>query len=239
MTELLYLQDHYLREFDARIEAIPEPRSVVLDKTAIFPRGGGQPSDYATIICSNDSRFEVIDSSKTDGKVVHNLSTEIAITRLGETVHCLVDWNLRYLHMRYHTALHILSGVVYQKFDSKITGGQIYPDRARLDLTLTDLSKEKLTLIEAEMNKIVTADREVRIYWLTTEEALQRKDLSRLSADLVPKGLDRLRVVDIVGFDAQFDGGTHVAKTGEVGKIRISKTENKGKASKRIEIVLD
>ncbi len=140
--------------------------------------------------------------------------------------------------MRYHTALHILSGLVFLKFGAKITGGQIYSDRARLDFSLNDLTKERVAVIESEINRVVTENREVRTYWLTTEEALQRKEMYKLSADLLPKGLDKLRIVDIVGFDAQLDGGTHVAKTGEVGRIKISKTENKGKDNKRIEILL-
>ena len=239
MTELLYLEDHYLKQFDATVVEIPDPKSIVLDKTAIFPRGGGQPSDRGKITFKDGSTSEVLDSSKTDGKVVNNLAKPVSGEKLGEKVRCEVDWNLRYMHMRYHTALHILSGVVFHEFNAKITGGQIYPDRARLDLALSDLGKEKVALIESEMNRIVQENREVKTYWLTSEEALQKKEMSRLSADLVPKGLDRLRVVDIVGFDAQLDGGTHVARTGEVGKIRISRTENKGKDSKRIEIVID
>ncbi len=239
MTELLYLENHYLKEFDGIIVEVPESKSLVLDKTAIYPRGGGQPSDHASITFADGTSFQVVDSAKVDGKIVHNLATPIGNERIGQKVHCVLDWDSRYLHMRHHTALHILSGVVYHKFRAKITGGQIYSDRARLDLALSDLSKEKVALIESEMNKIVAEDREVSIYWITADEALQRKEMSRLSADLVPKGLDRLRVVDIVGFDAQLDGGTHVARTGEVGKIRISRTENKGKDSKRIEIVLD
>jgi misacylated tRNA(Ala) deacylase len=140
--------------------------------------------------------------------------------------------------MRHHTALHILSGVVFHKFNARITGGQIYPDRARLDLALADLSMEKKTLIEQEVNAIVAENREVKTEWLSAEEALKRGELYRLSADLLPKGVEKLRIVDIVGFDAQLDGGTHVARTGEIGKIRISRTENKGKDNKRIEIVL-
>lgn len=238
MTSLLYLDDHYLKEFQAKIIEVPDPKSVVLDRTAIFPRGGGQPSDHGVINLKDGSTFNVIDSSKDDDRVVHHLATQIGGERVGETVHCSVDWNLRYLHMRYHTAVHILSGVVYHRFGAKITGGQIYSDHARLDLNLEDLSKDKLGAIESEMNRIVTDDREVKSYWVSTQEALQMKDMSKLSADLLPKNLQRLRIVDIVGFDAQLDGGTHVAKTGEVGKIKITRTQNKGKDNKRIEIVL-
>lgn len=238
MTRLLYLDDHYLKEFEANIVEVPDPKSVVLNRTAIFPKGGGQPSDHGVISFRDGMTFDVVDSSKEDEKVVHHLTASIGNERIGETVHCSLDWNLRYFHMRYHTAVHILSGVVYHKFGAKITGGQIYSDHARLDLNLEDLSKDRLSIIESEMNRIVSEDLEVKSYWVSTEEALQMKDMSKLSADLLPKNLQRLRIVDIVGFDAQLDGGTHVAKTGEVGKITIARTQNKGKDNKRIEIVL-
>ena len=116
------------------------------------------------------------------------------------TVHGVVDWNLRYKHMRHHTALHILSGVVYHKFNSRISGGQIYPDRARLDFALSDLSKERLDSIELDVNKVVNENREVRVLWIGSEEAMKQPELYRLSASLLPKGLDKLRIVDIVGF---------------------------------------
>jgi len=242
MTEMLYLYDHYLKEFDASVVEFPDEKSVVLDRTAIYPRGGGQPSDKGTLIFEMGRKIDVIESSKDHDRVTHFLSEKLTpeemISLKGSRVRGIVDWELRYKHMRHHTALHILSGVVFHKFGSRITGGQIYPDRARLDFTLDDLSKERLAIIESEMNRIVSDDREVKTFWLGAEEALKMKELYRLSADLLPKGLEKLRIVDIVGFDAQLDGGTHVAKTGEVGKITISKTENKGKDNKRIEIVL-
>jgi misacylated tRNA(Ala) deacylase len=242
MTELIYLEDHYLREFDAKILEVLDAKSLVLDRTAFYPRGGGQPSDRGVIVLDDGTKLDVTDSSKGDGKVVHILANPIAREDpsflTGTQVHCLVDWPLRYLHMRYHTALHILSGLTFQKFGAMITGGQIYPDRARLDFSLEDVSKERISMIESEANRIVTENHEVRTYWLTTEEALQKKEMYRLSADLLPKGLDKLRIVDIVGFDAQLDGGTHVARTSEIGTIKVSKTQNKGRDNKRIEIVL-
>lgn len=238
MTELLYLNDHYLKEFDAVIVEIPDPKSVVLDKTCFYPRGGGQPSDKGKIAFKDGSIREVVESSKNETGIVHSLSSELAQIKRGEEVHCSLDWLLRYLHMRYHTALHILSGVAFLNFGARITGGQIYPDRARLDFALGDFSKERVATIESEINKVVKEDREVKTYWLTTDEALKQKEMYRLSADLLPKGLGKLRIVDIVGFDAQLDGGTHVARTGEVGEIKITKTQNKGKDNKRIEIQL-
>jgi misacylated tRNA(Ala) deacylase len=242
MTEMLYLYDHYLKEFDAVVVEVPEAKSMVLDRTAIYPRGGGQPSDHGTLIFEDGQKFVVTESSKDHGRVLHSIADSLSPEDSGRTkgkrVHGIIDWELRYKHMRHHTALHILSGVVYQKFGSRITGGQIYPERARLDFTLDDLSKERLATIEEEMNRVVSDNCEVKTFWLGAEEALAKKDLYRLSADLLPKGLEKLRIVDIVGFDAQLDGGTHVAKTGEIGKISVSKTENKGKDNKRIEIVL-
>lgn len=234
-----------MKQFDAVIVAVPNSKSIILDKTAIYPRGGGQPSDHGWIkVESTDGspNFEVTEASKSPEGVVHVLSSEIPDGLTGQLtgnqVHGLVDWDLRYKHMRHHTALHILSGVVYHKYSARITGGQIYSDRARLDLSLDDLSKERKSEIEAEMNRIVSENLDVTTHWLTAEEALKKPELYRLSADLLPKGQELLRIVEIVGFDAQLDGGTHVAKTGEVGNIKISKSENKGKDNKRIEIVL-
>jgi misacylated tRNA(Ala) deacylase len=242
MTDLLYLHDHYLKEFDAKIDEFPSDDTVVLNRTAIYPRGGGQPSDHATLTTGSGRKLEVIDSFKDNDKAICRLSSALNENErselMGSGVHGAIDWDLRYKHMRHHTALHILSGVVYLKFNSRITGGQIYPDRARLDFTLSDLSKARLDTITSEANKIVREDKQVRAFWLSAEEALKQPELYRLSADLLPKWLDKLRIVEIVGFDAQLDGGTHVARTGEIGEIKISKTENKGKDNKRIEIVL-
>jgi misacylated tRNA(Ala) deacylase len=246
LTELLYLNDHYAKEFDAIVDKVVSDRSLILNKTLIYARGGGQPSDHAWITAKSSSgkqKLETKDSQKTLEGVVHELTTEISTSLqrelIGSQVHGVLDWDLRYKHMRHHTALHILSGVVYHKYQAKITGGQIYQDRARLDLSLDDLSKERKSEIETEMNRIISQDLPVKTFWIDSEEALKKSELYRLSADLLPKGQDKLRIVDIVGFDAQLDGGTHVARTGEIGRIRISKSENKGKDNKRIEIVLE
>jgi misacylated tRNA(Ala) deacylase len=245
LTELLYLNDHYAKEFDATVSKVVNSKSLILDQTLIYARGGGQPSDHAWIILQSGSeklKFETKESQKTPDGVIHEFTEEIPVglqnDLVGARVHGMLDWELRYKHMRHHTALHILSGVVYHKYRAKITGGQIYSDRARLDLSLDDLSKERKIEIETDMNKAVSGNLPVRTYWIDSEEALKKSELYRLNADLLPKGQQKLRIVDIVGFDAQLDGGTHVAQTGEIGTIKISKSENKGKDNKRIEIVL-
>jgi misacylated tRNA(Ala) deacylase len=243
LTELLYLNDHYLKEFDAVIVSSPSNTTLILDRTAIYPRGGGQPSDHGSLVLEGSGlKLGVVESSKGPEGVVHELSTAIPdpVSKglPGKRVHAIIDWELRYKHMRHHTALHILSGVVFHKYAARITGGQIYADRARLDLSLSDLSKERRSEMESEMNRIVSENLNVVTRWLSAEEALQKPELYRLNPGLLPQGQEKLRIVEIVGFDAQLDGGTHVAKTGEIGTISISKWENKGKDNKRIEIVL-
>ena len=242
MTQLLYLDDHYLKEFDTKVVSIPTEKSVVLEETALYPRGGGQPSDRGHVVLKDGTKLEVLDSMKEQTGVQHIFSDAIPSNvredLVGQDVHGVVDWELRYKHMRHHTALHILSGMAFLRLGARITGGQIHSDRARLDFSLNDLSKDRVAMIEEEINKIVQQNLEVRTFWLSTEEALQKKELYKLSADLLPKDVEKLRIVEIVGFDSQLDGGTHVARTGEIGQIKISKTENKGKDNKRIEIIL-
>jgi Ser-tRNA(Ala) deacylase AlaX len=139
--------------------------------------------------------------------------------------------------MRHHSALHVLVGAVYRLFNARVTGGAIYPDRARMDFSLEDLNKDRVAEIERETNRVLAEDRPITVRFVTQEE-FARSDLVRLARDLVPKDLDRIRVVEIEGYDAQADGGTHVGRTGEVGALRIVKTENKGKANRRLEIQL-
>ncbi len=239
----MYLDDHYLKEFEAKVVSVPTDKSVVLEKTALYPRGGGQPSDRGHIVLKDGTKLEVVDSMKEQTSVQHIFSdfipSNLREDLVGQDIHGVVDWELRYKHMRHHTALHILSGLAFLKLGARITGGQIHSDRARLDFSLNDLSKDRVAMMEEEINKIVQQNLEVRTFWLSVEDALQKKELYKLSADLLPKGVEKLRIVEIVGFDSQLDGGTHVARTGEIGQIKISKTENKGKDNKRIEIVLN
>jgi misacylated tRNA(Ala) deacylase len=140
--------------------------------------------------------------------------------------------------MRTHTALHILCGTIWREFGVQVTGGQMYPDRARMDFAMEDLSKERLVLIEEKINQAVEADYPIRVYSLPREEAFAIPDLIRTKINLLPPEIPQVRIVEIVGLDLQADGGTHVNHTSEVGKIKIIKSENKGRINKRLEIQL-
>lgn len=234
MAELLYLKDSYLREFEARVVSLAD-KKVVLDRTAFYPVGGGQPSDKGWLEWSG-GKAEVVEVVKRGEEVFHVLEGDLP--EPGTPVKGTLDWKLRYRHMRYHTALHILAGAVYHLFGSTITGSQIHSDKARIDFTLEDLSKERVEAIEREANGVVEEGRRVLVKFIPREEALKNPQLVRIRPDLIPN-IPILRVVEIEGFDAQLDGGTHVSNTREVGKIKIVKTINKGKHNRRLEIVLE
>ncbi len=235
MVELLYLLDCYLKEFEAHVLRISE-EGVVLDKTAFYPEGGGQPSDKGLLI-HGDEKYEVNYVFKKDDEVYHVVEGAQTLTP-GDIVKGVIDWDRRYTYMRYHTALHVLSGVVYNLYGSVVTGSQISEDKARIDFTLEDLSKEKVQVIEDKANEIVQEARAVKIKFIPREELLRNPSLIRIKPELIPN-IPILRVVEIEGFDAQIDGGTHVSNTREIGRIRIIKTINKGRFNKRIEIKLE
>lgn len=233
MTELLHMEDSYLREFDASVVA-QNDQSVRLDRTAFYPGGGGQPPDIGWLRWSG-GESRVIHMKEEERVVWHVL--EGPIPPVGQEVRGALDWERRYAIMRYHSALHVLVGAVYHLYNASVTGVAIYPDRARMDFSLEDLSRERIAAIEAEANRIIQEGRRVLVRWISREE-FEHADLVRLARNLVPSGLPRIRVIEIEGFDAQADSGTHVANTKEIGRLVITKTDNKGKINRRMEIVL-
>jgi misacylated tRNA(Ala) deacylase len=239
-TELLYLDDAYRREFDAGVVAVDEDkRAVALDATLFFPTGGGQPNDTGQLIVGG-ATAPVVDVAKDkEGVVWHALAPDAALPDVGERVHGVIDWPRRYLIMRLHTAQHIMNGIIWRDHGSHVTGAQITPPEGRLDFELAGMSQEFARSVEAAINAVVEDDLPVRILWLPRVEADRDPSLIRLKANLIPRSIDPLRVVDIVGLDRQADGGTHVAATGEVGLVRVVKTESKGKANKRVRIAVD
>src|SRR3954453_8569090 len=240
MTELLYASDAYLKDVDAVVQEIRDD-AVVLDRTVFYPTGGGQPHDTGTLswTAADGSTHEcrVIEVKRKGPDVLHEIDGETP--PVGTTVHGAIDWDRRFALMRHHTALHSMSGVIYRLHGALVTGGQMYVDRARMDFALEDLSAEKLQAIEDETNRLMSEGHPVHVSILPREEAFQIPDLIRTNINLLPPAIQEVRVVNIEGIDQQADGGTHVANTSEVGRVRITKTENKGRINKRLEIVVE
>ena len=235
-TELLYATDAYLREFDAQVQEVTAEGGVILDRTAFYPTGGGQPHDLGTLTWDGGSA-NVVEVRKAGNQVVHRL--DAPPPTVGALVHGVVDWQRRYALMRHHTALHSMSGVIYQLYGATVTGGQMYVDRARMDFQLPDLSQERLARIEQRTNELLAEARPVSVRFMPRDEAFVIPDLIRTRVNLIPENVSEIRVINIEGIDQQADGGTHVANTREVGRVRIVGSENKGKGNKRLEIVLE
>lgn len=238
MTELLYQTDSYLREMEAKVTAVDEAqRAVCLDRTVFYPGGGGQPPDLG-ILQVGEITFPVIGMKKNGNEVWHFLGGNAPLPAIGASVHGSLDWERRYALMRTHTALHILCGVVFRDYGALVTGGNMDPLAGRMDFEFESLHGELVAEIEAKVNAEVAAARPVRVRILPREEAFQIPDLIRTKINLLPEGIREVRVVEIVGLDLQADGGTHVANTSEVGRIRVVDYKSKGKINKRIYIEL-
>jgi misacylated tRNA(Ala) deacylase len=234
-TELLYLRDAELRSFDATVTAHAGDDGVVLDQTAFYVTGGGQPHDTGTL-----AGFPVLDVRKDrdSGEVVHAIDGPLPA--VGERVHGEVDWERRHQLMRTHTALHVLCGVIWNEYGVAVTGGNMEPLSARMDFEFDPLPSGFGETIEARVNEELAAARPIDIVFLPRSTAVEDEDLIRTKVNMIPPSVQEIRVVDIVGLDKQADGGTHVRTTNEVGRIKVVKTESKGKGNKRIRIeVLD
>src|ERR687885_448783 len=236
MTKELFLKDAYLKEFTARVVELAG-REVILDRTAFYPGGGGQPADKGALGVG-PIRAAVVDVRRGGGDIVHVLDAPIPGT--VRELNGELDWERRYTHMRYHTALHVLSGVIWQNFGAKVTGGQMRADRARMDFSFPGKwTADVVGEIERLANEALAEGRPVRVYELPREEALKNPDLIRTQVNLVPERVKVVRIVEVEGIDAQADGGTHVANTREVGVLEITNHKSKGRQNKRVEFVLD
>ncbi len=235
MTEELFLKDSYLRKFEARVVRLAG-REAVLGRTAFYPGGGGQPPDRGTLGVGPVSA-KVVDVRRGGAEIVHVLDNPIpdSVRDLkGE-----LDWERRYAHMRHHTALHVLSGVIWRNFEAKVTGGQMRADRARMDFSFPgEWTVDVVGEIERLTNEALASARSVKVYELAREEALKNADLIRTQVNLVPERVRVIRIVEIEDLDTQADGGTHVANTREVGQMEITGHKSKGRQNKRIEFVL-
>jgi misacylated tRNA(Ala) deacylase len=235
-TKLLYHENSFMFECSATVVYV-EGDEIALDATVFYPGGGGQLPDHGTISWDNHEQVSnVISLNKRNEIVWHTL--DCLPPTVGSEVICKIDWDFRYRMMRTHTALHVLCGTIWREFGVQVTGGQMYPDRARMDFAMEDLNKERLAFIETKVNEAIEADYPIRVYTLPREKAFAIPDLIRTKVNLLPPEMQQIRIVDIVGLDLQADGGTHVHRTKEVGGIQIIKAENKGRVNKRLEIKL-
>ncbi|MEM0156141.1 MAG: alanyl-tRNA editing protein [Thermoplasmataceae archaeon] len=238
MTAKLYLNNMYLKDFDAAVKSI-DGDGIILDSTAFYPTGGGQPNDTG-VLSAHGITYEITDVTKKGPDVAHRI-LGTSQPEVGDMVHGTIDWTRRYAHMRYHTAIHIMDGVVNRDYSDRglITGSQIYEDRARVDFDLPGITRELAEEIIEKANEVVRAGHNVYAREITREEAEKIQGLARTAPgrELI-KSLDTVRIIDISGFDMQADGGTHVANTREVGNIIFKGIQSKGAHNKRVEFVL-
>ncbi len=235
MTTELFREDAYLKICDATIVSIGED-GVVLNRTVFYPEGGGQPGDMGTLTLSDGSIVSVVDTRKAAGgnDVVHVLDEGAGSLAEGQTVIAAIDWERRYKHMRMHTCMHLLCSLI----EGGVTGGSVGETKSRLDFDLPDTSLDK-EQITADLNRLVEEDHAVSASWITDEEMFQREDLVRTMSVKPPMGQGRVRLMEVAGVDLQPCGGTHVKSTGEIGRVRIGKIENKGKHNRRVNILFD
>jgi len=236
MTERIYSTDSYVREATARVVASDgDDGRLLLDRTAFYPGGGGQPCDVGELWLGDD-RLAVTRVTQDGAGVWHWV--EGGLPSVGSEVTGKVDWERRYLLMRTHTAMHALCGVIWERFQSPVTGGNMNPGEGRLDFELPQWDPEDKDPIEVELNRQLALNRAVEVSFLPREEADLDPSLIRTKVSLLPAALREVRVIDIVGLDRQADGGTHVNATDEVGEIRVKKVESKGKGFRRIRLEL-
>jgi misacylated tRNA(Ala) deacylase len=234
-THNLYHTDSYLQEFDARVTAV-EGAQVALDRTAFYPGGGGQPADQGEMYWDGGAS-SVLKAKKEGDWVWHKLDTDPPA--VGMQVRARLDWPRRYRLMRTHTALHVLCGVIWRQYGAQVTGGNMEPGEARMDFEFETMHQDLVREIEQRINVEVDAARPVRVQVLPRAEAFRIPDLIRTKVNLLPPGIAEVRTVEIVGLDLQADGGTHVANTSEIGRIRIVDYKSKGRINKRLVIALD
>lgn len=239
MTELLYQTNAYLKEFSAAVQTVDaQTRAVVLDKSAFYPGGGGQPCDFGTL--EVDGVTYPVEKVKKQGEdSLHFLGGDAPLPSAGALATGKIDWTRRYQLMRTHTALHILCGTVFRDYGAKVTGGDMDPLKGRMDFEFETMRGELVREIEAAVNAEVQKARDIRVKILPREEAFQIPDLIRTKINLLPEGIVQVRTVEIVGLDLQADGGTHVANTSEVGKIKVVDYKSKGAINKRIYIEIE
>ena len=235
MSERLYQRDSYLTSFEGLVETVTAD-GVILDRTAFFPASGGVLGDEGWLCGPGGDRRRVVETIDTPDGIVHRLDRPGLAA--GDPVHGELDWDRRYLLMRYHTATHVLTGVMFNDWAVRVTGNQLTPDKARVDFAFEQFDREVLEEGFRRSNALVTRDLPVRVSFVPSEEAKARPELFKLETAF-PHDLPEFRLVEIEGFDTQADGGCHVASLAEIGRLVLTKCENKGKVNRRVYFILE
>ncbi len=231
MTTLLCQTDSYLQSFDASVTGVEaESRAILLDSTAFYPGGGGQPCDFGTLTI-NEATYPV-------GRVKKQ-GDQAPLPAAGAKVHGQIDWERRYQSMRTHSAMHVLCGVIFRDYGAQVTGCNFEPLQGHMDFEFERMQAELVQAIEAAVNLEIGKNREVRVRTLPRAEAFQIPDLIRTKINLLPEGIAQVRTVEIVGLDLQADGGTHVRNTSEIGRVRVTDYKSKGASNKRLYISVE
>ena len=239
-TDCLFRDDSYLKDCEARVVTVTDQGGIVLDRTVFYAHSGGQPGDTGTLIASNGTRIPIDTAIFTDAaksEIAHILTpgtpSASALT-IGDAVRAEIDWDKRYARMRMHTALHLLSAAL----PYAVTGGSVGEQEGRLDFDIPDggLDKDAITARLAEM---IAADAAVTSRWITDAELEANPGLVKTMSVKPPMGTGRVRLIDIAGLDLQPCGGTHVRTTGEIGAVRVTQIEKKGKQNRRVRIAFD
>jgi misacylated tRNA(Ala) deacylase len=237
MTEKIFATDAYATEMGAKVVRTDvDDNRILLDRTVFYPGGGGQPHDVGHITIGDD-RLEVVRVTEDSDGVWHWLDG--SLPRVDTDLGGVIDWERRYRLMRTHTAMHALCGVIWNRFQSPVTGGNMEPGAGRLDFDLPEWTADLIPTVEAELNTELARQRHVDVSFLPRNAADLDPSLIRTKVNLLPAGIKEVRVIDIVGLDRQADGGTHVSDTGQVGRITIPKAESKGRGFRRIRIRLE
>jgi misacylated tRNA(Ala) deacylase len=238
MSDNICYRDAYLRSVSAQVLET-DADAVRLDGTVFYPGGGGQPADRGSLLGSDRSRWPVTAATKRGDEIWHTVEGD-SLPAVGTAVSAEIDWDRRHALMRTHSALHVLCGVIWRDHQASVTGGNMEPLSGRMDFEFETMHADLVAEIERRVNHEIEADREIRVSILPRDEAFAIPDLIRTKINLLPEGITEVRTIEIVGLDLQADGGTHVARTSEIRRVRVTGYESKGRINKRIRIeVLD
>jgi misacylated tRNA(Ala) deacylase len=236
MKEPLYLRDSYLKDWKTRVRSV-NGKYVVLEDTGFYPASGGQPWDTGKMKRVSDGTvFKVVYVGKFSGEISHEVDQEGL--KAGDEVECEIDWDRRYLYMKYHTASHVLSGLIYKETGAMITGNQIGEEKTRVDFSLDEFDRELIMSFGDRANQIIQEAHPVNFLFKSREDVMKDPDLLRLARGM-PEEIREFRIVDIEGFDKQVCGGTHLKNTSEIGRLKIVGLENKGKSNRRVYFSLE